>query len=179
MWSEDFSCGKEGPQPDVTGLKILFDGEYLRLAPGHIFLAARGLAVGFGLLAARTRRPWRRLLAEVSASCGSLLTAAMCLMMMHHGREDQPLDHPAAWIGTLAAFAITIQAWFASGEALRRGIDHWRARRAVRRAERAPADASPARLRVAQQHEESVPAEDEDLDDLLLAEPARAVRRAP
>jgi hypothetical protein len=122
----------------LTGLEHLFGKHFFdEPAPGLVFLSLLALAVGLGLLARSIRRPWGRLATEVLGATAALAGTFMCALMFTNGRPEQPHDHPAAWIGTLASLAITIQAWFMSGEALRRGLIHRRARRRRALAERA------------------------------------------
>ncbi len=131
LWSEDVSCDA-APKPLVSGIEILFGKGFEDPQPGLIFMGLLAVSVGLGFLATRTPWPWRRLVAELVAGVASLGTALMCILMMTHGRPEQPLDHPAAWIGTLSALAMAFEAWWCSGEALRRGLDHRLARRQER-----------------------------------------------
>jgi hypothetical protein len=144
MWSEDATCDAQ-PKPLVSGIEILFGKDFDSPGPGLIFVALLLVSLGLGFLATRTQRPWRRLAAETVAGLASIGTTLMCIMMMTTGRRDQPLDHPAAWIGTLSALAMAFEACWCSGEALRRGLDYRRARRA----ERARITAGAAPLRIA------------------------------
>ncbi len=130
-WSEDATCDHV-PRPPVSGLEILFGKGW---EPGAIFLALLVVAVGLGFLArAAVRRRWLRLGAEVVAGLSGLVSFTMCILMMHHGREEQPLVYPAAWIGTVAAALLAFEAWWASGEALRGLVERRRAERALARA---------------------------------------------
>jgi hypothetical protein len=117
-WSEDFNC-QRGPQPLVSGGDILFGKHTGEPRPALVFFGVLALAVALGFVAARTPRPWRRLAAQVTAGAAAAVSTFICLLMMTYGRSDQPLDHPAAWVGTLGSFAIAIQAWWLSGGALR------------------------------------------------------------
>jgi hypothetical protein len=127
-WSEDFKCD-QGPQPLVSGGDILFGKHMEEPRPALVFFGVLTLLVALGFLATRTPRPWRRLAAEATAGAAALVSTFMCLLMMTYGRSDQPLDHPAAWVGTLASFAIAIQAWWLSGGALRDVLSRRAARR--------------------------------------------------
>jgi hypothetical protein len=84
-----------------------------------------------GFLVRWTWRPWLRLAGEVVAGLVGMAGAVMCMMMMNYGRNEQPLVYPAAWIGTLSAWVIALEAWWASGEALRRAIVLRRSRKAM------------------------------------------------
>ncbi len=131
-WSEDFSC-KEGPKPAVTGLHILLKDSGSGIGPIHVFVGLLLLAAALGFLAHATARPWRRLVAHTIAGLAGMATTFLCALMMTYGRPDQPLVYPAAWVGTLAALAITLEAWWSSGVALRLGMERFRARRVERR----------------------------------------------
>jgi hypothetical protein len=134
MWSEDVSCDGK-PQQLLTGLQILFGKAYDDPAPGLVFFLLLVVGIALAFLATLTNRPGRRLGAELVASVAALGNTFLCVLMMTHGRPSQTLDRPAAWIGTLAALGITIQAWFTAGAALRTTLEAWRARRSRRRAE--------------------------------------------
>jgi hypothetical protein len=187
-WSEDFKCTSE-PQPLISGVQILFGKGFDNPTPGLVFLALLLTSVGLGFVAARTAWPWRRLAAELTAGVASLVTTLMCALMMTYGRSEQPLDHPAAWIGTLSAFAITLQAWWLSGAALRRGLDHRRARREAaarerlaerrRRDELALAEALGVRIVERSNHDEGARADVEEEQELIAeADPVkRCLRR--
>jgi hypothetical protein len=127
LWSEDMSCKGEA-LPPVTGIRILFGKDFDSPAPGLIFLGLLLLTVGLGFLASWTARPWRRLAGEIAGGLTALGTSFLCLLMMTHGGPQQPLHYPAAWIGTLAALGMAFEAWWGSGDALRRGIEERRPR---------------------------------------------------
>lgn len=160
VWSEDTSCDGK-PKPFVTGFEILFGKHLEDPAPGGIFLGLLALAIGCGFLAMRTPRPWRRLAGELVAGLASLGSSLLCLVMMTHGRTDQPLVHPAAWIGTLASLALAFEAWWGTGVAFGRGLEHRRRRKAMVAARIAGED--PAPLRIAE-------VRDDDHDDPHLHE---------
>jgi hypothetical protein len=127
-WSEDFKCDP-GPQPLVSGGDVLFGKHMEEPRPALVFFGVLALSVALGFLAVRTSRPWRRLAAEATAGAAALVSTFMCLLMMTYGRSDQPLDHPAAWVGTLSSFAIAIQAWCLAGAALKEALERRAARR--------------------------------------------------
>jgi hypothetical protein len=155
-WSEDFSC-KEGPKPPVSGFHILSSDSGAGLDAVHVFLALLVLTVALGFLAHATAKPWRRLAAHTVAGVAGLFTTFMCVLMLTYGRPDQPLVYPAAWIGTFAALAITLEAWWSSGVALRLGVERFRARRALKAALRADAQ---SRLRFVEPAAEAAPWEE-------------------
>ena len=126
-WSEDATCDHV-PRPPVSGADILFGHGW---QPGAVFLGLLVAAVALGFLARATRRGWLRLAAEVTAGLSGLVSFVMCFLMMHHGREEQPLVYPAAWIGTIAAAVLAFEAWWASGEALRGVVERRRALRTL------------------------------------------------
>jgi hypothetical protein len=144
-WSEDFTCGHD-PMPPVSGIHILLKETSGFPGPIHFFFAFMIVPAVLGVLVRRTWRPWLRLAGEVAAGLVGMAGAVMCMMLMSYGRSDQPLVYPAAWIGTLSAWGIALEAWWASGEALRRGIVLRRARKAM--AARIVAE-EPAALRIA------------------------------
>jgi hypothetical protein len=176
MWSEDMSCDAQ-PKPLVSGLAILFGKQLDNPVPGLIFGGLLVTCVGLGFLVTRTRRPWRRLAGQVVAGLAALGTTLMCAMMFTHGRPEQPHDHPAAWIGTLSALALAFEAWWGSGEALRRAQEHRRARKAEV-ARIAGSGAGP--LRIAESlADESHQDEDEDDGELEDDAPRPARKRVP
>ncbi|APR86491.1 Hypothetical protein A7982_11840 [Minicystis rosea] len=128
-WSEDFTCSKE-PQPTVTGAEILFH----KLSGPEVAVWFFGLfivAVGLGFVAARTWRVVWQLVCHVVAGLAGVAAFLFCVAMMSFGRKDQPLVYPAAWIGTLTTVAMALEAWFASGQSLRRLLADRRAARAL------------------------------------------------
>jgi hypothetical protein len=173
-WSEDFKC-EQGPQPLVSGGDILFGKNMEEPRPALLFFGVLALGVALGFAAARTARPWRRFVSHVTAGAAALVSTFMCLLMMTHGRSDQPLDHPAAWIGTLSSFAIAIQTWWLSGEALRDALERRAARRrAARGRARAARDAQLTRPRI----EAMFTLEERERDE-LAAEEATAEVEGP
>jgi hypothetical protein len=184
MWSEDGSCDG-APKPLVSGVEILFGPRFTNPTPGIVFFALLAIAIGLGFAAARTARPWWKVVAAVVASAATTCTTLMCSMMMMHGRADQPLDHPAAWVGSFVSFGMMLEAWFASGGALHGGVlalRTWRARRLLaqeRREGRAPPPAQGVRVAAWPTSEAEVdPGEGVDeADELAEPVPAPAVRR--
>jgi hypothetical protein len=144
-WSEDFTCGNS-PQAPVSGIHILVKETSSFPGPLHLFLTFLLVPVALGFLVRRTWRPWLRLAGHVASALVGMAGTMMCMMMMSYGRSDQPLVYPAAWIGTLASLAIAVESWWSSGEALRRGIDLRRTRKAM--VARMVAD-QPAPMRIA------------------------------
>jgi hypothetical protein len=141
-WSENASCDGK-PQPLVSGGEILFGHGFDEPAPGLIFLGLLVVVTALGFLVRATARPWLRLAGQVVAGLAALGTTFMCGLMMTQGRPEQPLDHPAAWLGTLSALALTLDAWWGAGDALWRGLARRRAKK------RRIAAGDPARLRIA------------------------------
>jgi hypothetical protein len=129
-WSEDFTCDHEA-MPPVTGIHILLKETSDFPGPIHFFFAFLIVPAALGFLVRRTWKPWLRLAGEVVAGLVGMAGAVMCMMLMGYGRHEQPLVYPAAWVGTISAWIIALEAWWASGEALRRGIVLRRARQAM------------------------------------------------
>jgi hypothetical protein len=128
-WSEDATCDHL-PHPAVSGYQILFGKGW---EPGALFFGLLVVSVGLGFLARATLRVWLRLAGEVMAGLAGFGSLVMCGMMMTYGRPEQPLVYPAAWIGVTAAVVLAFEAWWATGEALRRGVEQRRATRALAR----------------------------------------------
>lgn len=171
-WSEDMSCDGK-PQPLVSGGEILFGKGFDSPAPGLIFLGLLVVVAGLGFLVRATERPWRRLAGQVVAGLAALGVTFMCGLMMTHGRPEQPFNHPAAWLGALSALAMAIEAWWGSGAALWRGLDHRRTRRA--KVARIAAGA-PAPLRIAEVRDRGGGESEEEEEDDAVEEKS-AVRR--
>lgn len=123
-WSEDFTCGRQ-PMPPVSGLDILF-GRHGGPQPAAIFFGFLLAAVALGFVAARAARLWQCALAHGLAASAGLGATTMCGMMMAYGRAGQPLVYPAAWIGTLSAAAMTLEALVAFAQALHGAFLAWR-----------------------------------------------------
>jgi hypothetical protein len=155
--------------PPVTGIGILFGKDFDNPGPGLVFLGLLLLTVGLGFLASWTARPWRRLAGEITAGLTALGTSFLCMLMMTHGRPDQPLHYPAAWIGTLAALGIAFEAWWGSGDALRRGLEERRPRRLPARI------AAGSRVRVAAPGD----APEEEVEEERVEPEARRKRELP
>jgi hypothetical protein len=182
MWSEDISCDGR-PKPLVSGIEILFGKHFENPALGGIFLGLLAVAVGLGFLVRRTQRPWRILAGEIVAGLSGIGTTLLCVLMTTRGRSDQPFDHPAAWIGTLSAFAMAVDAWYNAGEALCCGQEQRRARKAqvarIVAAEPGPLRIAPGlededeRERERELEDEEARERERELEDAMGQPPAR------
>lgn len=176
-WSEDSTCDHK-PMPQLTGLQIL--GRHPEIA-GYFFVVLIAV-VGIGFLAYATKNLWLRFVCSVLAGVGGGSISMLCTAMLTFGRSEQPLDHPAAWIGTLAAGVMMLEAWEASGRTLAHAFTKRRAARRQRQAEieTNPRFATPPvpRARFADVRSEPEAEAEAEAEEEASARPARRARRA-
>lgn len=170
-WSEDMSCDGK-PKPLVSGLEILFGNNGGEWQLGACFFGLFAVAVALAFVAHATRRLGWRLVCNVIAGLAGMSATALCAAMMTFGRAEQPLVHPAAWIGTLSAALMMIEAWEASGRTLSYVLAR---RRAAQRLREKPPPAVSMRIALAPEEKAITPDEAGDEEE---AESESAARRA-